>query len=545
MRTLIRRILDRLFTSVAGLSVLLMSAALVLVLGPILWRGATAVVFQGTVEFRRMQLYEFGRGDAEAVKAEVAQATQARAPVYQMLDEFSEGILVEKLSDRAKDINRSFDDQVAHRVDAGTISSEEGRRLGRAARKLRRTLLDAYDTDDKDEALELLDEVLSSPARKDLKNTVAESLFKQAGKYKRIVESVDLTQRDTYAESLREVSDILRELFGPRREDRAADLAEVRYGVTRADQAARVLDRLLWTEKWVPVEPGKPLVKKRTPRAERFQGTPIAGLFSTVERDLDKMLRPETTVYWRFFTDNSTTGHFFGGVGPEVVGTLMLTALAMAIAVPIGVVTAAYLVECTKDTLVVRILRTCINTLAGVPSIVFGLFGLAFFVLWALPGLDLAHGSSVLAGGLTLALLVLPIIIRSSEEAIRAVPQSYKEASLALGAGGLRTFLTVTLPAALPGVLTGVILSMSRAAGETAPILFTAAVAVGPWPGSLLKPCRTLSYASYDMAVGDRVAQRVPHNQFGMILALVLLVLILNVAAILIRSRISRKLRGG
>jgi phosphate transport system permease protein len=157
-------------------------------------------------------------------------------------------------------------------------------------------------------------------------------------------------------------------------------------------------------------------------------------------------------------------------------------------------------------------------------------------------------GSSSLAGGLTLGLLVLPVIIRASEEAIRTVPRAYKEAALALGASRLRCFLTVTLPASLPGVLTGTILAVSRAAGETAPLLFTAAVAVGgtawpPWE-AVTRPTCTLSYASYHMAVGDRLASQVPHNQYGMVMTLIGVVLALNIVAIYIRSRVARQLRG-
>jgi len=249
--------------------------------------------------------------------------------------------------------------------------------------------------------------------------------------------------------------------------------------------------------------------------------------------------------YWQYFFDDSIPGHFFGGVGPEVLGTLLITLLTMVFAIPLGIVSAAYLVECAGDNVVVSTIRICINTLAGVPSIVFGLFGLAFFVLFLLPRFGFQAGSSILAGALTLAVLVLPIIIRASEEAIRAVPQTYKEAALALGSGRFRSFVTVILPAALPGILTGVILSMSRAAGETAPILFTAAVAMGPIPKSLAQPTRALSYGSYDIAVGDRIAAMAPHKQFGMVMTLVLGVLLLNLAAILVRARTARRLRGG
>ena len=150
----------------------------------------------------------------------------------------------------------------------------------------------------------------------------------------------------------------------------------------------------------------------------------------------------------------------------------------------------------------------------------------------------------ILAASLTLAILTLPVMIRASDEAIRTVPQTYKEASLALGASGFRTFVTVTLPAALPGILTGVILSLSRIAGETAPILFTGAVAMGPMPKSFFDPTRTLSYGSYDMTVGDRISMMVPHNQYGMVVTLVILVLCLNALAIGLRSRVFKRLKG-
>jgi phosphate transport system permease protein len=256
------------------------------------------------------------------------------------------------------------------------------------------------------------------------------------------------------------------------------------------------------------------------------------------------MLKPKFTFYWQYFIDDSTDGHYFGGVGPEILGTLLLTILAMIFVIPLGIISAAYLVECASDGIIVRIIRMGINTLAGVPSIVFGLFGLAFFVLYLFPSVGLPSKPCILAASLTLALLTLPVMIRASEEAIRTVPKSYKEASLALGAGAFRTFVTVTLPAALPGILTGIILSLSRVAGETAPILFTGAFAFGSVPNSVFDQTRTLSYGSYDLAVGDRIAMMVPHNQYGMVVTLVLLVLCLNAVAIVLRGRIFKRLKG-
>jgi phosphate transport system permease protein len=256
------------------------------------------------------------------------------------------------------------------------------------------------------------------------------------------------------------------------------------------------------------------------------------------------MLEPRRTFYWRYFFDDSTPGHYFGGIGPEILGTLFLTLLSMIFVVPFGVISAAYLTECTREGPTIRIIRMCINTLAGVPSIVFGLFGLAFFVLFFLPLFGAPSKPCILAGSMTLAVLTLPVMIRSSEEAIRTVPQTYKEASLALGASKFRTFVSVILPAALPGILTGVILSLSRVAGETAPILFTAGIAVGPVPKSIFQTTRTLSYGSWDMAVADKLSAQVPHQQYGMVVTLILLILCLNAVAIVLRWRVFKRLKG-
>jgi phosphate transport system permease protein len=280
------------------------------------------------------------------------------------------------------------------------------------------------------------------------------------------------------------------------------------------------------------------------PRQARFAGTELEPLFGEVNEHIKDMLRPRLTFYWQYFIDESFNSHYFGGVGPEILGTLIITVLSILLAVPLGVIAAAYLVECAGDNWGVRIIRMCINTLAGVPSIVFGLFGVAFFIMFLLPALGMDSKACILAASLTLAVLTLPVMIRASEEAIRSVPRSYKEGSLALGASGFRTFITVTLPAALPGILTGVILSLSRVAGETAPVLFTGAVSMGSIPKSVLDPTRTLSYGSYDMAVGDRVAMMVPHNQYGMVVTLVGLILCLNLLAVILRARVFKKLKG-
>jgi phosphate transport system permease protein len=168
-------------------------------------------------------------------------------------------------------------------------------------------------------------------------------------------------------------------------------------------------------------------------------------------------------INWTFLTQPPMDSMTAGGILPCIIGTLCLSLGAIAVALPIGVASAVYLCEYARPGRVLRMIRLAINNLAGVPSVVFGLFGLAFFVIY------LEMGVSILAGSLTLGALTLPVIIGSAEEAMRAVPDTYREASLGLGATKWQTIYRVVLPAALPGILTGAILGVSRAAGETAP----------------------------------------------------------------------------
>lgn len=537
----LRLLLNRVFTALAYLSVLLMAGALAVILGPILWKGSGAVVFQGTAEFRRMQWEQFQRGKPAEVEAEQAQIRQARQPIYDILERFRQGIDTDQLTQQVRQLNRELGKQLRHRE----LPSEEIAQIRQVGMVIRDTLEEAFGLTDKKMVLARLDAVLNHPQRQLLEGTVAQEMFTLAQQYHTIATTVDLGRRQEYAAALGEVQDSLRNLLGPLPGEAASALVMNQYGALRWDRAALYREKLLWADRWVADEPGMPLRKERVSRKTLFTGTEMVQVLDLAEAHLSEMLNPRWTFYGSYFWDNDkTTGHYIGGVGPEIIGTFLITVLAMVFAVPLGIISAAYLIECAGDNLLVRVIRTCVNTLAGVPSIVFGLFGLAFFVLYFLPKFGLPRGSSIWAGAMTLSLLVLPVIIRASEEAIRAVPITFKEASLALGASKLRTFIMVQLPVALPGILTGIILSMSRAAGETAPILFTAAVAVGPIPESLSEPTKTLSYSSYDIAVGDAVGAMVPHNQFGMVMTLVLLVLVLNILAIMLRSRLARKLRG-
>lgn len=542
----IRRTLDRVFTGLTGASIVLLMLVLVAVLGPMIYRGSGAVLFGGTIEFREMQRDLFNRADRAALEVEIAEADRARQVVYDMIDRFKKGIDIATMSSEAREINREYGRELRYR----DVASEEYTEAREVARIIRDKLEEAFSSQDIALIRANVAEVLAHKDEARFKGTVAERFFSLATDFLDAAEHIDLSHYHDYLVALDEVEVILfgsiehPGLLGPRPNQSARPLAMTSYGATRWDRAQALLDRLLWAEKWVEKEPGQPLVKARSPRAALFHDTALEPLFAYVPEHLNEMLRPRFTVYWQFFIDDNFDSHYFGGVGPEIIGTLLITVVGMLFVVPLGVISAAYLVECASEGPIMRILRMSINTLAGVPSIVFGLFGLAFFVLFLFPKLGFEPKACILAASLTLAVLTLPVMIRASEEAIRTVPRSYKEGSLALGASRFRTFVTVTFPAALPGILTGVILSLSRIAGETAPILFTGAVAMGPVPKSIFDPTRTLSYGSYDMAVGDRLAMMVPHNQYGMVLTLIVLILVLNAVAIVLRSRVFKKLKG-
>lgn len=199
---------------------------------------------------------------------------------------------------------------------------------------------------------------------------------------------------------------------------------------------------------------------------------------------------------------------------------------------------AIYLNEYATPGHTLRIIRLGINNLAGVPSVVFGLFGLAFFVIY------LKMGVSILAGALTLGVMSLPVIIGSTEEALKAVPDTYREASLGLGATKLQTIFRVVLPTAMPGILTGGILGISRAAGETAPIMFTAAVFFSPnMPKSIFDEIMALPYHIYVLATAGTEIEKTRPLQYGTALVLISLVLGMNLIAIIIRSRLRKKMR--
>lgn len=239
---------------------------------------------------------------------------------------------------------------------------------------------------------------------------------------------------------------------------------------------------------------------------------------------------------WEFIWDSPRKMMTEGGVFPCLVGTMLLAAGAIALALPFGVACAVWLNEYSRPSTMKDIVRLSVANLAGVPSIVFGLFGLAFFVT------ALGFRVSLLSGILTLAVLTLPIIISSTEEALRQVPGAWREASLALGATKSQTIGRIVLPAALPGILTGAILAVARAAGETSAVMFTAAVFYTPkMPDSLFSSVMALPYHVYVLATSGTEIEKTRPMQYSTGLLLVILVFAMNLVAILLRDRLQKK----
>jgi phosphate transport system permease protein len=238
-----------------------------------------------------------------------------------------------------------------------------------------------------------------------------------------------------------------------------------------------------------------------------------------------------------FITEMPRTRMTQGGIFPAIVGTSYLIAGSMLVALPIGILSAIYLNEYARPSKTTWAIEMAISNLAGTPSVVFGLFGLALFVKY------LGFGPSILSASLTLALLILPVIIRASQEALLTVPKEYREASLALGVTKWETIRRIVLPAALPGIITGVILSIGRVAGETAPILLTGAAYFLPrLPNSIYSQFMALPYHLYVLATsGTNISQTRP-LQYGTALVLLMIILFTNIIAVSFRNHYKKKL---
>jgi phosphate transport system permease protein len=246
------------------------------------------------------------------------------------------------------------------------------------------------------------------------------------------------------------------------------------------------------------------------------------------------LVQGSPAISWEFLSAVPRSGMREGGILPAIVGTFYLTIGTAVFSVPLGIAAAVYLSEYAADNRWTRLIRLAIINLAGIPSVVYGLFGLGLFVLF------LNFGTSILAASLTLSIMTLPVIISTAEEALRAVPQSFRTVSVSLGATRWQTIRRIVLPQALPGILTGVILGLERAAGETAPILFTGAAFFLPrLPNSVFDATMALPYHLF--VISTQVPEMPVKIQYGTALVLLVFVLGMNIIATVIRSRARAK----
>lgn len=250
------------------------------------------------------------------------------------------------------------------------------------------------------------------------------------------------------------------------------------------------------------------------------------------------MVKGFSVISWEFLTTGPTNGMTSGGIFPAIVGTLCLVVGSMIFAFPIGVMSGIYINEYAPDNWIVKFIRVMTNNLSAIPSIVFGLFGMALFVN------TLGFGDSILAGSLTLGLLALPLVIRTTEESLKSIDMSFRTASLALGATKLQTTRKVVLPMAMPNIITGLILSVGRVSGETAPILFTVAAYFLPHlPNSIFDQVMALPYHLYVLATSGTDIETARPIAYGTALVLILIVMLVNAFASLMRYVLSKKVK--
>ena len=242
------------------------------------------------------------------------------------------------------------------------------------------------------------------------------------------------------------------------------------------------------------------------------------------------------TLSWEFLSEPPKDGMLAGGILTPLVGTMQLVLVSMGVALPVGIMTGLYFAEYAKDTWIVSLMRISIRSLAGVPSVIFGLFGLSLFVVF------MQFGSCLLSAGLTLACLSLPLVVTVAEQAFLAVPQDYRDASYALGATKYQTIMTVVLPSAASTIITGAILAVGRVAGETAPIMFTGAAYFAPdIAKSLFSPVMALPYHIYVLATSATDPEAAAPIEYGAILVLIGLVMGTSAIGVVARARLSER----
>ncbi len=569
MKTSTRKVLDKSFTLTSYASLALMCLVIVLFLAPIIVNGIGAVVFRATVEHDKF-LYETLGRESSGYREELEKSNAARKPLYEMMAHFEKsdnyGHLVEKINAaRAQCLSKLESEAdiifAALDIEDSRERLEKVRAIADAAwspyiNEISALADDSLHNGGTLSAAEILKKQSNSlpGAAKLALNSLYEKKklsFQQKSMLRRNFTSFPMSALAQNLEKLEQANAAynsfkkgVAELLGPSTaaEKEKLNLLRQKYGQPRENLARDVFEQsVLHISVAEKDAEGRDVVRK-VESAEYFKGTPVEEMISYMQKNMPQMMQYHWTVYLGFFFDNPYDSNIFGGIWPMILGTFYLTVGAMLIAAPLGVIAAIYFSEYAKPGRLVSLLRMCVGTLAGVPSIVFGLFGLSFLI----NTLRVSESKSVLAGAITLALLILPTIIKASEEALKSVPNSFREAALGLGAGKWKSIYSVILPSALPGMLTGIIISMGRAAGETAPIIFTAATSTGAalavWE-VFTQATPALPWNIYNMCSEHEMADKVQHVQYGMVLTLIAIVLTLNMVAILIRAKIQKKLK--
>ena len=566
MKTAYRKILDKSFTYVAYASLAVIALAILTFLAPIVYRGVGAVIFNATVEHEKFLIENLGRSPTKSDEERINLSNEARAPLYEMMGK------CESPSDTAFDakINTAFDAafESMKKHSQELLSSlelkgaERGKRIAQISEKIWADYIGEIDKASSDakkdgtsfaliKVLKGQDERLADAVRREVAylNSIKKLNFMQKSLIRRnasagIKKHIDavVSELDEQNAAYKTFKEGIVKLLGQPdiKSKDAVNLLRQKYGQTRMDMARSALEDSVLTISVKAKDSGGAEYIKRVKTAEFFKGTKVGEMAEYIEENFDAMLQPHMTAYWGFFFDEPFDSNIFGGIWPMILGTFYLTLGSMIIAAPLGIAASIYFSEYSKGGKSVELLRICVGTLAGVPSIVFGLFGLAFLI----NTVKISEGKSVLAGCITLALLILPTIIRSCEESLKAVPNSYREAALSLGANKWKAIRTVILPAALPSMLTGIIISMGRAAGETAPIIFTAATSTGAALAIseiFTQPTPALPWNIYNICSEHEMAERVSHVQYGMVLTLIGIVLLLNAIAIVIRARLQNR----
>ncbi len=566
MKTAYRKILDKSFTYVAYASLAVIALAILTFLAPIVYRGVGAVIFNATVEHEKFLIENLGRSPTKSDEERIKLSNEARAPLYEMMGKY------ESPSDTAFDakINTAFDAafESMKKHSQELLSSlelkgaERGKRIAQISEKIWADYIGEVDKASSDakkdgtsfaliKVLKEQDERLADAVRREVAylNSIKKLNFMQKSLIRRnasagIKKHIDavVSELDEQNAAYKTFKEGIVKLLGQPdiKSKDAVNLLRQKYGQTRMDMARSALEDSVLTISVKAKDSDGAEYIKRVKTAEFFKGTKVGEMAEYIEENFDAMLQPHMTAYWGFFFDEPFDSNIFGGIWPMILGTFYLTLGSMIIAAPLGIAASIYFSEYSKGGKSVEFLRICVGTLAGVPSIVFGLFGLAFLI----NTVKISEGKSVLAGCVTLALLILPTIIRSCEESLKAVPNSYREAALSLGANKWKAIRTVILPAALPSMLTGIIISMGRAAGETAPIIFTAATSTGAALAIseiFTQPTPALPWNIYNICSEHEMAERVSHVQYGMVLTLIGIVLLLNAIAIVIRARLQNR----